>query len=227
MKAFPVLLAVLLFSMLPASADPLKVVCLGDSITGPRPNVRYLDKYIKWPDLLEVALEAQLGAGQAQVVNRGHAGDNAAGALARLEEQVIALKPDLVVILIGGNNFAAKESESAKSNQLHNDLSAIVAKLQTAGGRILLLQYPEPKADNMEKVWTHLDDGNPVIAAVAQERKVPTLALAPAFAAAAQSHPQAELTSIVDGVHLNPYGEVVLAKAVFFKLKELGWLSRP
>ena len=63
-----------------------------------------------------------------------------------------------------------------------------------------------------------------MIAQVAKEEDVPTLELAPLFDEAAKSHALSDLASPYDGVHFNPYGEIVTARAIYFKLLDLGWL---
>jgi lysophospholipase L1-like esterase len=211
--------------MLHDASTMLTVVCLGDSITGAMPDVRYLDKYAKWSDLLQLALETHLGVGKAAVINRGHAGNSSTQALARVDGQVLPLRPDVVIVLIGGNNFGNQSDVHTATARLRDDLTAIVAKVKKAGSKILLLQYPTPRAERMEQIWTHLNAGNPVIAEVARRENVATLELAPAFDEAAKTHPLDELASAIDGVHLNPYGEIVIARAVFFELRRLGWLS--
>lgn len=210
----------------PVFSSELRLVCLGDSITGPRPEVRYLDHYLKWTDLLQFALETHLGSGNVEVINRGFAGNTSSQALARVDEQVVPLKPDIGIVLIGGNNFGNHADPQQAADLLRHDLTTIVAKLKKADSKILLLQYADPKADQMEQVWTHLNAGNPVIAEVACQENVPTLELAPAFREAAQTHPLAELASPIDGVHLNPYGEIVVARTIFFKLQDLGWIPQ-
>ena len=203
----------------------LRIVCLGDSITGGNPAQRYLDKYSKWSDLLQLTLETHLGLGQVEVINRGHAGQTSTESLARVESQVLPHQPHIVIVLLGANNFSPKNDSGSAPAILRDDLIAITSQLKAAGiTKILLLQYPEPKADEMSQVWVHANLGNPIIAEVAARETVPTLDLAPAFREAAQSHPLAELASPVDGIHLNPYGEIVLARAVFFKLRDLGWI---
>lgn len=218
-----------------AAAEPVTIVCLGDSITGGRPRQAYLHQYLKWSDLLQLAIEARAGTGAARVLNRGWAGDTTAGrpsgdppgARNRLQADVIDEKPAVAVLLIGGNNFArvTEEERPAREAALRSDLTDMVQRLKAAGIRVLLLQYHEPFATDMAKVWTTLDDGNAVIAAVAAEQQVPTLALAPAFAAARAAGATPEsLTDAKDGVHLAPYGEVVLARTVCAELVRLGWV---
>jgi len=238
------LLGTALLSTLPTAAsaqDPappprqpgvLRVVCLGDSLTGDRPGKLYLHQYLKWSDLLALALESRLGTGKAEVFNAGWGGDatytkgDKPGGLKRVDTDVLPFQPDIAVVLIGGNNYSDKtKSPEEITARYREDLNGIVSKIKGAGIKVLLLQYPEPKAEDMSKVWTHLDDGNPIVAEIAKAQQVPTLELAPAFAEAAKTRPLPTLLNGTDGVHLQPYGEVVLARTVFLKLAELGWVT--
>ena len=218
-------LSILLMSALSLHAAQLRIVCLGDSITGPTPTTHYLNQYIKYADLLQFALQTHLGVGNVEVTNRGYAGNTSAQALARVDSEVTPLNPQIVTVLIGGNDFGGGITPEAKDG-LRKNLTEIAEKLKKGGSKILLLEYADPKSDDMSKVWTHLNAGNPIIAEVAKKESVPTLALAPAFNEAAKTHPLAELASPIDGVHLNPYGEVVVARAIFFKLQQLGWIKK-
>ena len=243
-KLIPCLLLCLLHSALTAHAQeckPLRVVCFGDSITGPKPRQAYLDQYVKWSDLLQLLIEGQSGARKVEVLNRGWAGDTVAaqphsdgvhppGAVTRHRGDILDEKPDIAVILLSGNDAAVvikndrSLTETAR-HQVHDGLTRIVADCKAAGIRVLLLQYPEPHAADMSAVWRHLDQFNGEIAQVAAEQNVPTLELAPAFHEAEKTHRLEELRSPKDGVHLNPCGEIVLARAVFHKLQKLGWLK--
>ena len=213
------------------TTEKLKVVCLGDSLTGPSPGQTYLDQYIKWSDLLQLALESALGSSRVEVINQGSAGDTSSGVLQHLQERLLQWQPNLAVILIGTNNFAKDRASSASDAQvsagLKEDLKQIVGAAKKAGIRVLLLQYPDPRAQNMEKVWVHGNKGNPVIAQVGREEGVPVLDLKPHFDAAAQTQSLACLASPTDGVHLNPGGELVLTRAVIEKLRSLGWIPAP
>jgi len=199
--------------------DPIKIVCFGDSITGCRPREAYLDKYVKWSDLIQLMAEARLGAGRVTVLNRGFAGDQTLGALARLQADVLAELPAITIVLLGGNDWPEQRAAT------RTNLTAIVAQLKATGSQVLLLQYaviPNPAAP--EKTWFRLAQKNDLITAVAAEQAVPVVALQPAFDAAATTQSQSELVNAVDGVHLAPGGELVVARAVFAKLVELKWL---
>jgi len=232
----------LLFAILmtPAFATPFRIVCLGDSITGPGPDLpgkpsefdasgspsqqrQYLNAYAKYADLLQLVLETHLGEGKVQVINRGWAGNTSTQALARVDPFVVPLKPQIVTVLIGGNDFGGGINPQVMQ-QLHANLTAIVDKCKAAGAKVLLLEYATPRADDMTHVWTHLNAGNPMIAQVAKEESVPTLELAPHFDEAAKTHALSDLAGSYDGVHFAPYGEIVAARAIYFKLRKLGWL---
>jgi lysophospholipase L1-like esterase len=216
----------------PRTEGVLRVVAFGDSITGDRPGIQYRHQYIKWADVLQAMLEVQLGEGKAEVLNMGFAGDRTfragdrPGAVNRVESNILAQQPDIAVILIGGNNMGTRNRDPEElAEQTRSELTQIVQQVRGAGIRVLLLQYAEPKAEDMSKVWTHLDDVNPIIAAVAEAEGVPTLELAPAFAGAAERLPLNALLNATDGVHLQPYGELIVARAVAAKLLQLGWMT--
>ncbi len=229
-------------TLLGAGEQPLTIAALGDSITGDRPGKAYRHLYTKWIDLVGMGAEVRAGVGAVRVINAGFAGDTShgspsgdpPGAIKRLQAQVIDAKADICVMLIGGNDFArlrklpAAERASAAGpirDTLKADLLDMVGRCQAAGIKVLLVQYHAARAADPAKAWDTLDDGNEVIAAVATERQVPCLALEPAFAAAiaAGAKPEEMLTP-EDGVHLRPYGEIIVARTVLAKLIELGWI---
>lgn len=82
-------------------AHRLRIVALGSSSTegtgASRPEHA-------WPARLEAILEARFPADAVEIVNRGKGGETAAQNLARLERDVIALAPDLVIWQVGTND---------------------------------------------------------------------------------------------------------------------------
>jgi lysophospholipase L1-like esterase len=215
----------------------MKIVCLGDSITG-QPN---LARYLKWSFVLEYMCDAKRGEGAVQVLNRGIGGDTAEGALKRLQGDVLDEKPDVVVILLGGNDAGQKRTQA----QAKADLESIVRKCKGIGAKVLLMQYAMiPNPAKPEEAWVHLDDNNGLIAEIAKSEGVALLDIAAAFDEALKNEKVTELkgreagvalwetkqitqeylVSPTDGVHLSPAGELVLARAVFRRLSELGWL---
>lgn len=218
--------------------DSMKIVCLGDSITG-QPN---LAAYMKWSFILECMADAAKGPGAVTVLNRGIGGDTTAGALKRLQGDVLDEKPDVVVILLGGNDAGQKRAPA----DVQADLTRIVQACKAAGAKVVLMQYAMiPNPEKPETAWTHLDDNNALIAEVAAAEDVELLDLAGPMNAALQNQQvselqgrdangvatwqtkpisQGHLVSPIDGVHLSPAGELVVARTLFAKLRELGWL---
>ena len=218
----------------------MRLVCLGDSITG-APNLRM---FLKYSFILDCMFEARLGPGAVEVVNRGIAGDTTLGALRRLRGDVLDLRPDIVTILLGGNDGC----QHVDPSQTRANLVEIVRQIQTTGANILLMQYHcLPNPEQPETAWTLLQANNALIADVAAAEGVPCLDLAqPMSAACAGSATwelagrddatgiadwrlvpltQEHLANKVDGVHLNPAGELVIARTVFAKLLDLGWIK--
>jgi lysophospholipase L1-like esterase len=213
--------------MVVSAGEPLRVVCFGDSITGHRPNQPYLRHYVKWSDLLGLMIEGKKGVGQVAMVNAGYAGDGTSrsgdkpGALARLEGNVLAIQPDIAVVLLGGNDASRMSAAETQAN-----LVKIFSQIHHAGIRCLALQYHAlATKERSPKAWIHLDDNNPAIAAAAAEVGIPVLDLAPAMNQALAEHAVTDLVDKNDLVHLRPAGELVIARAVFAKLEELGWLT--
>ena len=215
------------------------IVCLGDSITG-QPNLR---SYLKYSYILDCMVEARLGPGAARVVNRGIAGDTTAGALKRLRGDVLDLRPDIVTVLLGGNDGCQRlDPADTRAN-----LVEIVRAIKGAGAKVLLMQYHcVPNPEHPETAWTLLQANNALIAEVAEAEGVPCLDLARPFEEALAGETATELAgrdeatgaadwrevpytvehlaSGADGVHLNPGGELVVARVLFAKLLSLGWL---
>lgn len=204
------------------TAAPLRVVCFGDSITGACPREPYRHAYLKFSDLLQLMLEARLGAGKAVVLNRGFAGQTSREALRRLDADLLAEAPHIAVVLIGGNDRGGADvpPEETRAN-----LQAIFAGARQAGIRVLALLYHFLPGADAAGAWHWLDDNNPVIAAVAEFLEIPTLDMAPVFRGAVSSRPREELVNAEDGVHLNPGGEMAYARAIFSRLDELNWIK--
>ena len=209
---------------------PFLVVCFGDSITGHRPGEAYRHLYLKWCDLLELMLEARFGAGSVRVENAGLAGgrtyahDGLPGAFDRLRADVLDRRPDLVLMLLGANDFAPPARPDGAAG-LVRDLEALGREILASGARLCLLQYALPRAADPAAAWAHHALANPPVAEAARRLGVPGLALEPAFAAAeAAGVPREALADPVDGVHLRPEGERAAARAVFDGLLRAGVL---
>ena len=106
-----------------------RIVFLGDSITEQQLYTNYVETYLasRFPEL------------KLTFFNAGWGGDTAPGGLSRLQRDVLALKPTVVVICYGMNDGrCALPDDEIRSNYV-NALRQIVARLKGAGVRPVLL----------------------------------------------------------------------------------------
>ncbi len=101
------------------------IVALGDSLTEGVGASTPENSYVG-------VLERRLNI---TIVNRGVAGNTTADALARIDTEVTPLHPDIVIILLGGNDYLKKIPQQ----ETFADLSRIIKKVQSEGAVVLLL----------------------------------------------------------------------------------------
>lgn len=124
-----------------AAARSGAIVCLGNSVT-----VGFgLNEKDAYPALLA-------GLTGRTVFNAGVSGDTTADALARLESEVLARNPGLVIVELGGNDYLRQIPLS----QTKANLAAIITRLQTngamvavvdPGGAVLMREYSQAFAE--------------------------------------------------------------------------------
>lgn len=117
------------------------VVCLGDSITYSVREAANLELSYTW--MLERRLrEAGIDA---EMVNAGISGNTAQDGLARLEQDVLAHKPDVVTVMFGTNdqNHPVGEARARVDiDSYERALREIVRLVRLAGGEVVLVTPP-------------------------------------------------------------------------------------
>lgn len=116
--------------LLASGQQAVRIVCVGDSITGVYYHTGGLRAY---PEMLEVALRKLHPQAQVTVRNAGISGDTTRGALARLDRDVLAHKPHLVTVMFGMNDLVRVPMAEFKRN-----LREIQARCRGAGAEVLL-----------------------------------------------------------------------------------------
>lgn len=81
---------------------PLKIVCLGDSVTG---VYYHTGGRRAWPELLQLALQQALPEQPVEVINAGISGHTTRDGLARLDQDVLRHQPHVVTISFGLNDL--------------------------------------------------------------------------------------------------------------------------
>ena len=88
--------------LLRASQEPVRVVCLGDSVTGVYYHTGGRRAY---PEMVQVALQRLYPNAQIEVFNAGIGGNTTGDALNRLDSDVLSRKPHLVTVMFGLNDM--------------------------------------------------------------------------------------------------------------------------
>ena len=88
-----------------------------------------------YPAQLQAMLEAEVPQGHVAVINRGIGGQDAGRELNRLDTDVIAIRPQLVIWQVGANGALGAES----IERFRELVSAGVRKLQAAGMDVVLM----------------------------------------------------------------------------------------
>lgn len=116
--------------LLAASKEPVRIVCIGDSITGVYYHSGGLRAY---PEMLQIALQKLYPQAQITVRNAGISGDTTIGALKRLERDVLVHKPHLVTVMFGMNDMTRVPLADFKKNLLE-----IITRCRQTGAEVIL-----------------------------------------------------------------------------------------
>ncbi len=180
----------------------MKIVFFGDSITDcgrDREDIRSLGTgYVK---ILSDKLKPIYPDMSIELINKGVSGDEVCDLLNRAQTDVIDLKPDAVVIMIGINNtlHKFKYGKEPDFHKFRSDLTELIKKLKKAGMVVIFLEpflLPAPDKLRMRKVFNEeLAIINDVCLKLCDE----FVAFDEMFNGVAESIPYTEYS--VDGVH--------------------------
>ena len=166
------------------------------------------------------------------VFNRGVGGNNSANLLARVDAQVVALKPDLVVLMVGTNDML-NSGNSVPLDKYEANLNTLADKITGSGSRLVLMTIPpchEPLLLTRHPAEFYarrspgekIEDANRVIRRIAKERKIPLVDLHRLFdrVGAVGESPESLIrnpanSGASDGVHPTPDGYRMIAVAVY------------
>jgi lysophospholipase L1-like esterase len=115
-----------------ANHRPVKIVALGSSSTF---GAGATTSAASYPSRLAQELSARLPGQEIILLNRGVNGDEAADMLARLESDVLAERPDLVLWQVGTNSLLRDKAVLPRATLLHEGL----ARIKAIGADIVLI----------------------------------------------------------------------------------------
>jgi lysophospholipase L1-like esterase len=174
-----------------AQQDQQSVVFLGDSITQ------------GWGDTMGGKF------GELRVANRGISGDTTRGVLIRLDEDVLALHPRAVVILIGTNDL----EEGADPETIAANLKLLIRKLNEADPRMpIVLCQVFPSSESKKRPVSKIKKVNELYAAVV--RGNPQVTLIETWALFANASGDAKPEEFPDLLHPNQAGYAKWAAAI-------------
>ena len=112
------------------AGEPTRIVCFGDSITG---AYYHTGGQRAWADMLGIALAQIYPQARLEIVNAGISGQTTAQGLARIEKDVLARQPHLVVVMFGMNDVVRLPLDDYAKN-----LQTIAQRCQVAGAAVVL-----------------------------------------------------------------------------------------
>lgn len=118
--------------LLPNAAWPVeRILVLGDSLS----DAYNMPREAGWVYRLDQALGEDYA-----LIDGSISGDTSSGALARLDDLLTAQQPQVLIVILGGNDGL----RGLSPNQLETNLSAIIEAGQAAGAEVALMQIRLP-----------------------------------------------------------------------------------
>ena len=188
-----------------------KIAFLGDSITAQGNSFQ-----AGYVNLVMTGLKANgINAVKIPAGISGHKSDNM---LARLGRDVLGKKPQIMLLSCGVNDVWHGKRGVGLPDYKKN-ITAIVDQAQAAGIKVCILTATMIREDPKNAANTQLAAYNDFLRALAKEKNCLLADLnadmQQALAAFKAAHPQAKGNLLtVDGVHMNPLGNVMMAKGV-------------
>jgi lysophospholipase L1-like esterase len=188
------------------------IAFLGDSIT--RDGAAKPGGYVR---LVESGLAVQ--GINITVIPAGIGGNKSRDMLDRLDRDVLGKKPIWMTLSVGVNDVWSP-AKGMGLEEYKTDVTAILDRAQQAGIKVLILTATQIYLPITNPQNTKLADYNAFLRETAKARNLP---LADANAAMVAEQASLEKAGIkrsltVDGVHMNTYGDIVMAKAVLAAL---------
>ncbi|MEI6161320.1 MAG: GDSL-type esterase/lipase family protein [Roseococcus sp.] len=186
------------------AGEPLTIVALGSSSTegagasSPRAN---------YPARLEVLLRQALPGVELRVINAGRSGETSAEMLARLERDVLAHEPDLVIWQAGGNEVLLGRDTTAFLALMREGLR----RLRAAGVEVVLMDNQRSPRIMSAPASRSFDAA---MQSLAREERVPLFARSRLMQRWREAGLAPSEVLAPDGLHHNDRGYACLAEAL-------------
>ena len=204
--------------LLETGAEPLRLVCFGDSITG---VYYHTGGHRAWCGMLGIALERLYPDADVQLVNAGKSGNTTGAGIARLERDVLSKKPHLVVVMFGMNDMAFDASgKTAAQLAAHRagfraNLRTIVDQCRGVGAEVILCTpnsiYPDA---GVRRPVARLAEYADAVRAAASAASVPLVDCYAAYEEVRSRDPQQWMLMMSETIHPNLNGHKLFAERI-------------
>ncbi len=205
-----------------ASNQSVKIVCLGDSVTGIYYHTGGRRAY---PEMLEIALRQVVSQTNISVINAGISGHSTVEALQRLQKDVLDHQPDLVTVMFGLNDMARVPKPDFQTN-----LEQIITHCRSAKAEVILCT-PNGVINTIGRPIAKLTEYNDAIKEVARQQQVPICNCYAAYESIHKSDPLAWRLLLSDEIHPNMDGHkqnaIELCRTITGKTAKLQEIGPP
>ena len=187
-----------------ASGEPVLIVAFGSSSTS---GYGATSPEFTYPNRLAAQLRRQYPGADITIVNRGKGGDDAPEMMKRLQEQVIDVKPDMVIWQVG-TNAVLRNLDPAETAKLVEDG---IARIQAAGADLVLVdpQYSP-------RVTERAESAGQMVRLLHKVADLRHIGIFPRFEVMREWHENQALPIdsfvIADGLHMNDWGYACFAQ---------------
>lgn len=188
------------------TGKPVKIVCFGDSITG---QYYHTGGRRAWTQALGQTLRELYPQALIEMINAGIGGNTSANGLERMDADVLAHKPNLIIAMFGMNDTARLTTEDLRSN-----LRQIVQKAHKSGSETILMT-PNAVADNdpirpPEKLKAFAE----TVREVARESDLILVDTHQVYAEVRETNPSEWIRLMSDAIHPNMRGHRLFASTL-------------
>lgn len=191
--------------LLLAGKEPVRIVCLGDSVTGVYYHTGGRRAYT---DMLAIALQRLYPEARVEAFNAGISGNTTVDGLKRLEADVLARKPHLVTVMFGLNDMTRVPMEEFEAN-----LSSIIQKCRAVGAEVMLCT-PNSVTDTPERPVVKLETYVAAIRETGTREQAHVVDCYAAFEAVRSRDPFQWQMLMSDEIHPNMAGHKVIAETI-------------
>jgi acyl-CoA thioesterase I len=188
-----------------AGQRPVRIVAFGDSVTG---VYYHTGGRRAWCEMLGIALRKTYPKAQLEMINAGISGHTTANALERIDRDVIAKKPDLVVVMFGLNDIVRGDEKSFCANT-----KEIITRCHKAGAAVVVCTF-NSVYENTDRAISRTAHFAQLARDVAKEMSVPLADNYAAYEALRAKDPTAWRLLMSETIHPGMLGHKLFAEVM-------------